>query len=436
MDQNTEPENIVPSHLSGLRRFRLLQPLADRNFFLLWLGESVSVFGTQFQALAMTWVVLDVLKAPGLALGTLMMAAAIPRAVFMLFGGVLSDRLSPRRVMLVSNASQCFLVAGLAFLVFAHTRGAFTLELWPLYVFSVIFGTVGAFFLPAMMTMIPRLLGKEKLEAGNALVMGTAQLGGLLGPAAAGVVVAAVGTAAAFGVDSVTFALATVALLLMKGLSLQPQPTRDSETAPAEPVKPDSALTDIRNGFRYAWGQPEIRTLLPVILVINLCFAGPVGVGLPKLIHGLTGEATSLGVVMAVLGGGSLLGSFLAGLLKLRHRGVLLTGVTGVFGTGLILLGWAPNVLSISLLVGVMGVGIGVVNVALIAWFQRLTRPDMLGRVMSLILFASVGLQPVSLALAGWLVDVNPTLMFAGAGTLVLLASLYLAVNRTVRAID
>jgi len=95
------PDNTTPSGGGGISRFRLFRPLTERNFLLLWAGEGVSVFGNHFEALALTWIILDVLKAPGLALGTVMMASAIPRAVFMLFGGVLSDRLSPRLVMLV-----------------------------------------------------------------------------------------------------------------------------------------------------------------------------------------------------------------------------------------------------------------------------------------------------------------------------------------------
>ena len=429
-------EGATPPRPGGIRRFRLVQPLADRNFFLLWLGEGVSVFGNYFQALALTWVILDVLGESGVTLGTIMVAAAIPRAAFMLFGGVLSDRLSPRLVMLASNAGRCVLITGLTFLVLAHTRGTTTLELWHLYVLMVMFGTVGAFFLPAMMTMIPRLLDRDRLEAGNALVMGTMELGGLVGPALGGVAIAAVGTAAAFGIDAATFAFATLTLLLMRGLSLRPRPAGDGGGTPAQPTQRTSALTDIRDGFRYAWSQPGIRALIPSIAVVNLCVAGPIGVGLPVLVHSLSPEATTLGAVMAVAGGGGLLGALLAGSIKLRHRGILLIAVFIVSGTCLALLGLAPNVLSIALLVGAAAIGNGLANVMLIAWFQRITRPDMLGRVMSLIMFASAGLVPVSLALAGWLVDVSYTLTFAGAGGLIALMGLYLAANRTVRGID
>jgi len=436
MDKNTMRENEIRSLPGRIRRFRLFQPLADRNFRLLWLGEGVSEFGNQFQALAITWVILDVLKATGLVLGTVMMASAIPRALFMLFGGVLSDRLSPRLVMLVSNAGRFVLVAALAFLVFAHTRQTFTLEMWHLYLFSVIFGIVGAFFLPAMMTMIPRLISRDKLEPANSLVMGTMQLSGLVGPAVAGILVATVGSAVALGIDSATFAFATVTLMLMARLSLQPRPAENGQGIPSQPVNRNSALTDLRNGFRYVWSQPRIRALLPAIAVANLCIAGPIGVGLPVLVHKLTGEATSLGIVMAVAGGGGLFGTLLAGSIKLRRRGILLVFIFVISGTALALLGLAPSVWSIALLVSAAAFGSGIANVMLIAWFQGVTRSDMLGRVMSFLMFASAGLQPVSLALGGWLVDVNSTLMFAGAGGLIVLTGFYLAANSSVRAID
>jgi hypothetical protein len=433
---NNNPEKAAISSLPGrISRFRLFRPFESRNFFLLWLGESVSVFGNQFHALALTWVVLDILKAPGLVLGTVLMASAIPRAVFMLFGGVLSDRLSPRRVMLVSNAGLCIIAAGLAFLVFAHTRGTFTLEIWHLYVISIVFGIVAAFFIPAMMTMIPRLLDRERLEAGNSLVMGTMELSGLVGPAAAGIVVAAVGTAVAFGVDAATFAFATVTLLLMRGLVPRPQ-QEVVGSALTEPVRKDSALADIRDGFRYAWGQPGMLAQILAIAVANFCIVGPIAVGLPVVVHRLTPEPTALGMVMAVAGAGGLFGTILAGAIRLRHRGVVLITTFIVAGGGFALLGIMPDILSIALLVGAAAIGNGLVNVILIAWFQGTTRTDMLGRVMSLLMFASAGLQPVSLAMAGWLVDLNYTVMFAGAGGLIVLTGFYLATNSMVRAID
>jgi len=425
-----EQEDIIRFHPSRIGQLRLLRPLAERDFRLLWLGESISVFGNRFQGIALAWLILEELGS-GLVLGTVMMAAAIPFAVFMLFGGVLSDRLSPRRVMLISNASRCILVAVLASIVFARA-----IELWHVYVFAVTFGFVGAFFLPAMMAMIPRVVGRERLEASNSLVQGSMHLSGLVGPALAGVVVAVVGTAAALGVDAATFAFATVTLWLMKPVNHLTEPAAEGGALPARPVKPGSALTDITNGLRYAWGHAEIRALLPAIVVMNLSFVGPITVGLVSQIHSLTGKATALGTVVAVAGGAALVGSLLAGTIKLGHRGILMIVANAVLGAGFILLGLARSVLSISLLLGVVGILNGFVNIKVIAWLQGATRPDMLARVMSLVMFASAGLQPVSFALAGTLVDLNPTLMFAGAGGLMMVTCFYLAACRAVRTID
>ena len=430
MREDAVRQSKIRSAASGIRRFSLLQPLADRNFRLLWLGESVSVFGNFFQMIALAWVVLEA-TGSGLALGTVMMAAAIPRAVFMLFGGVVSDRLSPRLVMLVSNTAQGVLVALLALLVFAGT-----VELWHLYILMVIFGIVGAFFLPAMMTMIPRLVSKDRLEAANSLVMATSQLSAFIGPAAAGFVVAAAGSAVAMGVDAVTFAIASVTLLLMRGISLRRRSIQSNEEL-AEPARQNSALSDMKDGLRYAWNNPEIRILLPVIAVVNFCFTGPIDVGLAWLAHEKFVEgAAGLGIMLSVFGGTAVFGALLAGSIKMRHLGIVFTVIVVVIGAGLGLVGVAPDLLVTCVLLGIMGIVNSFLNVRAIAWLQRMVQTDMLGRVMSLVMFASMGLAPVSLALAGWLVDVNHTVMFVVAGGLTMLTGLFMAASRTIRAID
>ena len=382
------------------------------------------MMGNQFQAIALTWVVLEELGS-GLALGTILMAASIPRAVFMLAGGVVSDRLSPRKVMLFSNASRCIIVLVLALLIFSHQ-----LEQWHLYLIMVAFGTVGAFYLPSMMSMIPVLIGRDRLETANSLVMGTMQFSSLVGPALAGIVVAAAGTAMAMSIDSATFAVATITLLLMKGIAgTAKKPKSDTE-------EQGNPLQNLKEGLKYAWQQPAIRGLLPLIMVVNFCFSGPVTVGLAARIHEISGEATSLGVVMTVIGGAGLFGSLLAGALKLKKRGLILLGLIGLLGVSLVVIGWANSIMAIALIAGLMGLASGLINVMMITWLQRISRPDMLGRVMSLDLFASAGLQPLSLALTGWLVDINSTLLFVGAGALTLLVTLVSFGNRQIRGID
>jgi len=424
--------SVVPRAIHRLRGFTLWQPLEIHNFRLLWLGESISLLGDQFHFVALAWLTLQI-TGSGLALGTVMMAASIPRAVFMLLGGVLSDRLSPRRLMLVSNAARALLVATITGLILFEA-----VQLWHLYVLAVIFGLVDAFFHPAFMTIVPSLVEKDRLEASNALLRGTAQLSVLIGPAPAGFLISTVGIATAFAVDAATFAFATLTLWLMKGDSRQAQAVQKDEGAAADITGLNSLADSIREGLRYAWGDPVTRAILFVVAAIDFSFVGPFAIGLASLAdHRFAGGAVAFGTMLSMWGGGALLGTIVAGSIgQPRHRGKLLLGVTTALGVGLSLLGIVPNVVAASVVIGTMGVASGFVNVVFIAWLQGRTDPLMLGRVMSLVMLASLGLAPLSYAIAGALADLHATIMFVAAGAIVLIAAVFASASRAVRSID
>jgi MFS family permease len=222
----------------------------------------------------------------------------------------------------------------------------------------------------------------------------------------------------------------------MRGISLRRRSTQANEEM-AGPAGQNSAFYDMKEGLRYAWNNPEIRVLLPVIAVVNFCFTGPIEVGLAWLAHQKFVEgAAGMGIMFMVFGGTAVFGALLAGSIKMRHLGIVFTVIVIVIGAGLGLVGVAPNLPVACVLLGIMGIVNSFLNVRAIAWLQRMVRPDMLGRVMSLVMFASMGLAPVSLALAGWLVDLNHTVMFAIAGGLTMLTGLFMATSRTIRAID
>lgn len=424
--------SVTPRTLRRLRQITLWQPLEVHNFRLLWLGESISLVGDQFHFVALAWLTLQ-LTGSGLALGTVLMAASIPRAAFMLVGGAMSDRLSPRTLMLVSNAARGVLVAAITGLVLFEA-----IQLWHLYVLAVIFGLVDAFFHPAFMTIVPMLVEKDRLEASNALLRGTAQLSILIGPAPAGFLISAAGMAVAFGVDAVTFFIATAALWLMKGINWPAAVPQGDKREAVESIEPNGLVSAIRQGLRYAWSDPVMRAILFIVAAVDFSFVGPFNVGLAALAdHRFVGGATAFGTMLSMWGGGALLGALVAGSIgQPRHRGKLLLGVAGALGVGLSLLGFAPNVVLASTIIGAMGLGSGFVNVVMIAWLQARTDPQMLGRVMSLVMLASLGLAPISFALAGALVDLHATLMFAAGGAIVLIATALSAANRAVRTVD
>ena len=195
-------------------------------------------------------------------------------------------------------------------------------------------------------------------------------------------------------------------------------------------------MGDIAEGLKYGWNDPSTRAFLFMIAAINLSFAGPFTVGLATLAARRFGGAVAYGTMMSAVGGGALVGSILSGSIgKTARQGVQLAVFVAVFGIGMALVGLAPGVGVASALTALLGLVAGYVNVRMVAWLQGRTPPAVLGRVMSLVMFASLGLQPVSYALAGVLADLGATVLFLVAGGLILVTGAWSAANRAVRSI-
>ncbi|MBN1369756.1 MAG: MFS transporter [Dehalococcoidaceae bacterium] len=429
--ESTDNQGLRNPFAKLVNRLPILSPLLKRDFRLLWFGEGISLLGSQFHFIALSWLTLQI-TGSGLALGTVLMVGTIPRALLMLFGGALSDSYSPRRIMIVSNLSRAVVVGVIALIVFYDV-----VELWHLYLLSILFGVVDSFFHPAFNAIIPRIVEKDKLEAGNAILRGTHELSFLIGSAPAGLLISAVGMDLAFGIDSVSFILAAVCLKMMTGFRGKAPLSADEFHLSKRPVKLANILSDVKEGVRYALGKPALRAFILAIAVIDFSFSGPLDVGLAWLSeHRFVGGATAFGTILSSFGGGALLGTIIAGVCKFKRRGLWLATLGVILGTGLGLYGVVPNVTGAAILSVFMGVGVGIFNIMLISWFQKEAPSRMLGRIMSLVTFASVGLMPVSFAVSGMLVDVHAPLLFAVAGGVTLAACIYLFSVRAVRAID
>jgi MFS family permease len=408
-----------------------------RDFRLLWLGEGISLLGDQFYIIALPWLVLQ-LTGSGLAVGGVLAVAGIPRAIFMLIGGALTDRFSPRLMMLASNLGRMLLVSLLALLILTGL-----IELWMVYAFALLFGLADAFFFPASASIIPQIVEKDDLPAANAIIGGTAQLSLFVGPLVAGLMIALLangqavdgetvpdlqGIGLAFAFDALTFVVSILTLWLMR---TKPHP------AQAEATKANM-LASIREGLVNVWQDRTLRALFIVASAINLLFIGPIEVGIPYLADTRLPEgAAAFGIIMALFGGGMLVGTILAGTLpkpKPERLGTLLVSLISTLGIGLIPLGFVNTTALAAVIVLLMSVANGYVNIFFITWLQARTPPAILGRTMSLIMFASVGMQPISTALAGVLVEINVTALFVVTGTILILVTLISAFNPALRA--
>ncbi len=404
-----------------------------RNFRLLWMGEGISLLGDQFQMIALPWLVLK-LSGDGFAIGGVMALAGIPRAVFMLVGGALTDRFSPRRVMLISNVVRMALVLGLASLVLTGF-----IKLWMVYVFALAFGLADAFFYPAQSSIVPRIVEKEHLQLGNSITQGTAQITLFAGPVLAGLLIAAMsgeqadsnlpGIGLALAFDAATFLVSALTLLAMRI-------ERENMSHDAA----ESVVDSIVKGLRFVWDDVALRTIFLLIAAVNFLITGPLNIGIPLLADTrLAGGAAAYGIIMSAFGAGSLLGIALAGALPrppARIMGLVLLSVWSLMGLLTAGLGLFTSTGVVAVLMLLQGAINFYVVVIFTTWLQTRTPETMLGRVMSLVMFASIGLAPVSMALSGALLDVNVAGVFAVAGTLMTLLVLLSMLNPAVRSME
>ena len=398
------------------RNFALWQPLALGDFRLLFIGQGVSLLGDQFYLVALPWLVLQ-LTGSGLALGVILMAATIPRMVFLLVGGAASDWLSPHRLMVASSASRSVVCAILTILVLFKM-----VSVWHLFVLAAAFGTLDAFFSPAMKAFIPALLDEERLTAGNALLQSSNMLTQFVGPSLAGLLIATTGTASAFGVDTVSFVFVTGCLMAIRTKKSAASLIEQTPSAGA-PGKP-KLLSSIREGLRYTLHDPAIRSLVIIIACIEFACTGAFTVGLASLANSrFTGGSKAFGIMLSTLGGGFLLGTILASAVRKSRIGVLIfIGAVGL-GLGLVGLGLAPNLLWACAILAIMATMGGCLQVLNIVWFQTRSNPQMRGRVMSVVLLCGFGLTPLSYVIAGALIKMSLTVMFVANGSFLLVAA-------------
>ncbi|MCL4395618.1 MAG: MFS transporter [Chloroflexi bacterium] len=409
----------------------LLNVFKGHDFGLLWIGQGASLLGDQFYLIALPWLVLQLTGDP-LALGLVLALAGLPRAVFMLVGGVVTDRWSPRTVMLVSDVIRLVLATVMAVLVFAGS-----MQLWMLYVLALLFGSVAGFFLPASNSIVPKLVSPESLQGANAAFQGTAQLSVFLGPMLAGTLIASfaspspggaadlMGIGIALAIDALSFVVSIVTLWMM---SYRGAPAKQSA----------GILSALHAGIDYAWSDPAVRILMTTMVAINLFFVGPMMVGVPVLADTKLAEgAAAFGVILSAHGGGNLVGFLLAGSLpKPRRIGGLALGMVALFGLSFLLFAfvvWTPVVAAAFLLLGICN---GYISILFITWLQGKTPKEMLGRMMSLFLFSSISLVPVSMAISGALIKLSLEGLFVGAGVLLIATALLVALQPAAREME
>ncbi|MGA7169585.1 MAG: MFS transporter [Candidatus Sulfotelmatobacter sp.] len=359
--------------------------MRHRNFRLYFSGQSISLVGTWMTRVATSWLVYR-LTGSALLLGVVGFAGQIPTFLLAPFAGVLVDRLNRRKMLVWTQA-----LAGLQSLALAALTIAKVINIQEVIWLSVVQGLINAFDMPGRQAFLVQMV-EDKQDLGNAIALNSSMvnMARLVGPALAGLVIAAVGEGYCFLIDGISY-LAVIASLLMMRLNVAPARL---SVAPM--------LEQLKEGWTYVHTFRPIRTILLLFALISL-MGMPFMVLMPifasKVLHG--GPHT-LGFLLAASGVGALISAISLALRKsVRGLTTMIQISAGLFGVGLICFGLSrvlPLSLFLMLIVGFgMMQGLAASNTVI----QTLVPEDKRGRVMSYYTMAFVGMTPFGSLLAG-----------------------------------
>lgn len=380
----------------------LLRDHAD--FRLLWLAQVVSQLGDKVYALTLSWWVLELTTTPEDPLGDpsrvgyMMAVGALAATLFGPWLGTLADRFPRRFMMIAADLARAGLCAFLAYLAFVG-RG----NMPALYLVVFLLSVFNLMFNPATHAILGSLVKENEMQEALSLQQITHDLCNVLGAAAGGALVAAVGVKLGLTVNALSFVLSA---LFIMGI-------RRSEV----PLKEEDKVEG--GGLSFLKGQPTILGLLIIFCLANL-FLVPLFVLIPAVSKiMLHGTAATLGILEGALAAGSILTTAVILKLTFAKRWPSLCAAIALSGAGMAAMGASTTVVGMGLFLAVIGGCLATVNVQFICMLQLLTPDNLKGRVFSIVETIATGCFPVAYFLAGVATDnfSLPVIFFAcGAG--------------------
>jgi MFS family permease len=377
-----------------------------RNYQLFFAGQLISLTGTWMQSVAESWLVFRLTGSAAL-LGATSFATLAPVFLFATVGGIVADRADRRRILIITQSISMLLPLTLAALTLSgHVR------VWHVFVLATCLGITNAIDIPARQSFVVEMVGREDLA--NAIALNSSMVNGarVVGPAIAGLLVAAVGEGWCFLLNGISY-LAVIAGLAMMTVPRRPRPTHRR-----------SAWRDTVEGFQFATRTSPVRALL--ILLGLISFAGmPYSVLMPVFAETILGAGPKgLGLLMGASGLGALGGA----LALLSRRGVRGLGrwvavSAAAFGVALIAFSWSRTFWLSAVLLIPVGAAMMVEMAASNTLLQAMVPDALRGRVMALYSMMFMGMAPFGALFAGWLAERYGAPMTVAIGGIVCVAS-------------
>lgn len=412
-ERPVQPAPIAePVVARGMRRWNPRQTftaLKYPNYRLWFIGQMVSLVGTWMQTTAQGYLIFELTGSP-VYLGYVGFAAGVPSWLFMLYGGIIADRVSRRKLMLVTQTFMMLLAFILALLTLTGL-----VQPWHIILLALALGTANAFDAPARVSFLVELVDREDMTNAVALNATMFNSATAVGPAVAGLTYALVGPAWCFIINGLSYLGVLTALALMK-----------LQRRPAAPRR-GSTLDELREGLRFVRGHQVIRTII-LLVATNSLFGLAFATLLPAWsVRILGGGPTTNGLLQSGRGVGALIAAlFIASLGRFQYKGKLLT--LGAFTFPTLLLAFsAARWLPLSIL-AMVGAGIGLIMMMNLsnALVQTLVPDALRGRVLSIYTLTFFGLMPVGALIAGTLAQQigEPATVVFGASMTLLAAGL------------
>ena len=357
----------------------------NRNYRLFFTGQSISQIGTWMQRTGVSWVVYTLTHSPFM-LGLTVFASQFPSFILSLPGGVISDRYSRYKILLITQSASMLQAILLAILILTHHSAV-----WAILILSAMLGIINAFDVPARQPLIHEMVtNKSDLPNAMALNASMVNLARLIGPALSGMVLVRFGGGICFLINALSFIAVIICLLLMKLPVHLPSPDKKKIS------------TELADGFRYLKNTPSISVTL-LLLGLTSLFVLPYNTMLPvfaKIVF--KGDAATFGYINSFIGAGAVAGSiFLATLKPQADLKIVLLVSTIIFGIFLILFSHMANFPLAMVFATVTGFGMMNQTTIAITIVQVESDQTMRGRVMSYVAMAYFGMLPLGSLLIG-----------------------------------
>jgi MFS family permease len=357
--------------------------------YRLWAGGSlVSNIGSWMQRIAQDWLVLTVLtKHSASAVGVTTALQFAPQLLLLAWTGLVADRYDQRKVMLATQGAMALLATALGVLTVAGV-----IRLWEVYLFAFTFGCAAAFDAPVRQAFVGQLV--EEKDLANAVALNSTSFNGarLVGPAAAGLLIAGVGIGWAFLVNGLSFGAVLASLVLLRRHELHPH------------ARAGRKRGGFAEGFRYVWSRPDLRAICVMLFIVGtfgMNFAIWTSAMAVKVFHT---DAHGYGVLNSVMAIGTVGGALLAAG-RARPYFTHLLGGTAVFGLGCVLAAIAPGYWTFGAALALVGVALLTFLNSSNALMQLTTPPPLRGRVMAIRMGIALGGTPLGAPIAGWIAD-------------------------------